>query len=144
MSVGVNVLFRIVAEAARALGPAYEVEIAELHHRAKKDAPSGTALRLAEVAAEALSLSARSDVVYERHGDIGPRRAGTIGVQTLRGGDVVGDHTVFFLADGERLELTHRATSRDNFARGAVRAARFIAGKAPGFYDMQDVLGFRS
>lgn len=143
MSVGVNVLFRLVAEAARALGPAYEVEIAELHHRAKKDAPSGTALRLAEVAAEALALSPRKAFVFERHGDVGPRPQGAIGVQALRGGDVVGDHTVFFLADGERLELTHRATSRDNFARGAIRAARWLAGKAPGFYDMQDVLGFR-
>ena len=143
MSVGVNVLFRLVSEAARALGSAYEVEIAEMHHRAKKDAPSGTALRLAEVAADALGLDASTACVYERHGDVGARKAGTIGVQTLRGGDVVGEHTVWFLADGERLELTHRASSRDNFARGAVRAARFLVGKKPGLYDMQDVLGFR-
>jgi 4-hydroxy-tetrahydrodipicolinate reductase len=143
MSVGVNVLFRLVAEAARALGPSYEVEIAEMHHRAKKDAPSGTALRLAEVAADALGLDAGTAVVYERYGDIGARKPGTIGVQTLRGGDVVGEHTVWFLADGERLELTHRASSRENFARGAVRAARFLVGKRPGLYDMQDVLGFR-
>lgn len=143
MSVGVNVLFRLVSEAAAALGPGYEVEIAEIHHRAKKDAPSGTALRLAELAAEALSLSPRRALLFERHGETGPRPAGAIGVQALRGGDVVGDHTVHFLADGERLELTHRATSRDNFARGAVRAARFLAGKPPGVYDMQDVLGFR-
>ena len=142
MSVGVNALFRLVAEAARALGPSYEVEIVETHHRAKKDAPSGTALRLAEVAADALKLDRRSAFVYERHGDTGARRPGSIGVQAVRGGDVVGDHTVFFLADGERLELTHRATSRDNFARGAVRAARWVAGKPPGLYDMQDVLGF--
>jgi 4-hydroxy-tetrahydrodipicolinate reductase len=144
MSVGVNVLFRLVGEAARALGNAYEVEIVEMHHRMKRDAPSGTALRLAEVVAGALGLDARASSVYQRQGDTGARRAGTIGVQALRGGDVVGDHTVYFLADGERLELTHRATSRDNFARGAVRAARFIAGKAPGLYDMQDVLGFRT
>jgi 4-hydroxy-tetrahydrodipicolinate reductase len=144
MSVGVNVLFRLVAEAGRALGGAYEVEIVEMHHRLKRDAPSGTALRLAEVAAGALGLDARAASVYERHGDTGARKAGTIGMQALRGGDVVGDHTVYFLADGERLELTHRATSRDNFARGAVRAARFVAGKAPGLYDMQDVLGFRT
>ncbi|HET9752349.1 MAG TPA: 4-hydroxy-tetrahydrodipicolinate reductase [Myxococcales bacterium] len=144
MSVGVNVLFRLVGEAARALGSAYEVEIVEMHHRMKRDAPSGTALRLAEVAAGALGLDARGASVYQRQGDTGARRAGTIGVQALRGGDVVGDHTVYFLADGERLELTHRATSRDNFARGAVRAARFIAGRAPGLYDMQDVLGFRT
>lgn len=143
MSVGVNVLFRLVAEAARALGPSYEVEISEMHHRAKKDAPSGTALRLAEVAADALGLDAGTACVYERRGDIGARKAGTIGVQSFRGGDVVGDHTVWFLADGERLELTHRASSRDNFARGAVRAARFLVGKRPGLYDMQDVLGFR-
>ena len=142
MSVGVNALFRLVAEAARALGPSYEVEIVETHHRAKKDAPSGTALRLAEVAADALKLDRRAAFVYERHGDTGARRPGTIGLQALRGGDTVGDHTVFFLADGERLELTHRATSRDNFARGALRAARWVAGKPPGLYDMQDVLGF--
>jgi 4-hydroxy-tetrahydrodipicolinate reductase len=144
MSVGVNVLFRLVAEAARALGSDYECEIVEMHHRAKRDAPSGTALRLAEVAAEASGLDARTAAVYQRHGDIGARKPGTIGVQTLRGGDVVGDHTVYFLADGERLELTHRATSRDNFARGAVRAARFLAFRAPGLYDMQDVLGLRT
>ncbi len=143
MSVGVNVLFRLVAQAAHALGSSYEVEIVEMHHRAKKDAPSGTALRLAEVAADALGFDARTSTVYERHGEVGARKPGTIGVQTVRGGDVVGDHTVFFFADGERLELTHRASSRDNFARGAVRAARFLAGKKPGLYDMQDVLGFR-
>jgi len=137
------VLFRLVAEAARALGPQYEVEIAEMHHRAKRDAPSGTALRLAEVAADALGLDAQAACVYSRQGDIGARKPGTIGVQTMRGGDVVGEHTVWFLADGERLELTHRASSRENFARGAVRAARWVVGKKPGLYDMQDVLGFR-
>ncbi len=143
MSVGVNVLFRLVAEAARALGPDYEIEIAEMHHRAKKDAPSGTALRLAEVAADAVGLDPAQACVYERHGDIGARKPGSIGVQTLRGGDVVGEHTVWFLADGERLELIHRASSRENFARGAVRAARWLVGQKPGLYDMQDVLGFR-
>jgi len=142
MSVGVNVLFRLVGDAARALGKGYEVEILELHHRAKKDAPSGTALRLAEVAADALGLDPQTACVYERHGDIGARQPGTIGVQTLRGGDVIGEHTVYFLADGERLELTHKATNRDNFARGAVRAARWLTGRKPGLYDMQDVLGF--
>ena len=144
MSVGVNVLFRLVADAARALGSAYEVEVVEMHHRMKRDAPSGTALRLAEVAAGALGVDPKSALVFERQGDTGARKSGTIGVQALRGGDVVGDHTVYFLADGERLELTHRATSRDNFARGAIRAARFLAGKKPGLYDMQDVLGFRT
>ena len=143
MSVGVNVLFKLVAEAARSLGATYEVEIVELHHRAKADAPSGTALRLAEVAAHALGLDAQDACVYQRHGQIGARKPKTIGVQTLRGGDVIGEHTVFFLADGERLELTHRASSRDNFARGAVRAARFLAGKPAGLYDMQDALGLR-
>ena len=141
MSVGVNVLFRLVAEAARALGPAYEVEIVEMHHRGKKDAPSGTALKLAEAAARGLDVDLGKAGVYERHGDTGERRPGTIGIQALRGGDVVGDHTVHFLADGERLELTHRATSRDNFARGAIRAAKFVAGKPAGLYDLQDVLG---
>jgi 4-hydroxy-tetrahydrodipicolinate reductase len=141
MSVGVNALFRLVHEAARLLGPAYEVEVVELHHRGKKDAPSGTALRLAEAAADALELDPATSFVYERRGETGARRPGTIGLAALRGGDVVGDHTVYFLADGERLELTHRATSRDNFAHGAVRAARWVAGKAPGLYDMQDVLG---
>jgi 4-hydroxy-tetrahydrodipicolinate reductase len=142
MSVGVNVLFRAVSEVAKALGPAYECEVVELHHRQKRDAPSGTALRLAEAAAQGLGLQPAPAFVYERHGDVGQRKPGTIGLQTLRGGDVVGEHTVYFLADGERLELTHRATSRDNFARGAVRAARFLRGKPAGLYDMQDVLGF--
>ncbi|HZR11028.1 MAG TPA: 4-hydroxy-tetrahydrodipicolinate reductase [Myxococcales bacterium] len=143
MSVGVNVLFRLVAEAARALGPAYEIEIVETHHRMKRDAPSGTALRLAEVAAAALALPGNA-FVCQRQGETGARKPGTIGIQALRGGDVVGDHTVHFLADGERLELTHRASSRDNFARGALRAARWLAGKKPGFYGMQDVLGFQT
>jgi len=142
MSIGVNVLFRLVAEAARALGPAFEVEIVEMHHRMKRDAPSGTALRLAEVAAEALGLPGKEAFVCQRQGETGERKSGTIGVQALRGGDVVGDHTVYFLADGERLELTHRAASRDNFARGALRAARWLAGRKPGFYGMHDVLGF--
>jgi 4-hydroxy-tetrahydrodipicolinate reductase len=141
MSVGVNVLFRLVAEAARALGPAYEVEIVEMHHRAKKDAPSGTALKLAEAAARGLDLDLQKAGVYSRHGDTGERRMSTIGIQALRGGDVVGDHTVYFLADGERIELTHRATSRDNFARGAIRAAKFVVGKPAGLYDLHDVLG---
>ena len=142
MSAGVNLLFRLVTEAAKALGPTWECEIVELHHRLKRDAPSGTALRLAEAAAAGLGLDPRSSQVHERSGDIGARPQGTIGVQTLRGGDAVGEHTVMFLADGERIELTHRATSRDNFARGAVRAGRWLFGKPPGLYDMGDVLGF--
>ena len=143
MSVGVNALFALVAEAARILGDAYDVEIVEMHHGKKKDAPSGTAMRLAEVAAEALRRDPARDLRFSRHGMIGERPAREIGVQTLRGGDVVGEHTVYFLGEGERLELTHRATSRDQFARGAVRAARWSVGRPPGLHDMFDVLGLR-
>jgi 4-hydroxy-tetrahydrodipicolinate reductase len=143
MAVGVNVMFALVAQAARILGDAYDVEIVEMHHGKKKDAPSGTAVRLAEVAAEALGRDAQRDVVYARHGMVGERSPREIGVMTLRGGDVVGEHTVFFAGQGERLEITHRATSRDQFARGAVRAALWIAGRSPGLYDMLDVLGLR-
>jgi 4-hydroxy-tetrahydrodipicolinate reductase len=143
MSVGVNVLFALVRQAASVLGDAYDVEILEMHHKKKKDAPSGTAVRLAEVAAEALARDPARDLRYARQGMIGERTPREIGVQTLRGGDVVGEHTVFFAGEGERLELTHRATSRDQFARGAVRAARWVVGKPPGLYDMGDVLGLR-
>lgn len=143
MSAGVNVLFRLVQEAARALGPTWECEIVEMHHRMKRDAPSGTALGLAEAAARGQGLDPATCQVHARDGEVGARKAGTIGVQTLRGGDVVGEHTVYFVSDGERIELTHRATSRDNFARGAVRAARWLCGRAPGLYDMHDVLGFK-
>jgi 4-hydroxy-tetrahydrodipicolinate reductase len=143
MSVGVNVMFALVAQAARALGDAYDVEIVEMHHGKKKDAPSGTAVRLAEVAADALGRDAAKDVVYARHGMIGERTPREIGVMTLRGGDVVGEHTVFFAGQGERLEVTHRATSRDQFARGALRAALWVKGRKPGLYDMHDVLGLR-
>jgi 4-hydroxy-tetrahydrodipicolinate reductase len=141
MSVGVNVLFSLVEQAARALGDAYDVEVVEMHHRAKKDAPSGTAVRLAEVAAAALGRDPARDLAYARHGMIGERPPRQIGVQALRGGDVVGDHTVFFAGLGERLELTHRAASREQFARGALRAAAWVAGRPPGLYDMRDVLG---
>jgi len=143
MSVGVNVMLRLVADAARALGAAYDVEIVETHHRAKRDAPSGTALRLAEAVAEATGRDLGKSARYERHGDIGPRTADEIGIQTLRGGDVVGDHTVFFLGQGERIEITHRASSREVLARGAVRAALWLHGRASGLYDMRDVLGLR-
>ena len=128
MSVGVNVLLKLVADAARALGPSYDLEIVETHHRAKRDAPSGTALRLAEALAEATGRNLGAAARYERHGEIGARTADEIGIQTLRGGDVVGDHTVFFLGTGDRIEITHRATSRDTFAVGAVRAALWVAG----------------
>jgi 4-hydroxy-tetrahydrodipicolinate reductase len=141
MSVGVNVLLGLVAQAARALGPSYDLEIVEAHHRAKRDAPSGTALRLAEALAEATGRNLAATARYARQGDVGPRTAEEIGIQTIRGGDVVGDHTVFFLGTGERIELTHRATSRDTFAQGAVRAALWLSGKSPRVYEMKDVLG---
>jgi 4-hydroxy-tetrahydrodipicolinate reductase len=141
-AVGVNVMFGLVRQAAALLGDAFDAEILEMHHKLKKDSPSGTAEGLAEVLVEALGRK-RSDLCYARHGIIGERPPKQIGVQALRGGDVVGDHTVFFAGEGERLEITHRATSRAQFANGAVRAAQWIVGKKPGMYDMQDVLGLR-
>ncbi len=141
MSVGVNILFRLAGDVARVLGDAYDVEIVEAHHRLKKDAPSGTALRLVEVVADALGKDPERDVVNGRDGLVGERAKGTIGVAAMRGGDVVGEHTVFFLGDGERIELTHRASNRSNFASGALRAARWVVHQKPGLYDMTDVLG---
>ena len=141
MSVAVNVAFRVLADIARMLGDDYDVEITEIHHRFKKDAPSGTALRMAEVVAQALGRDLTKTAVYGRHGLPGERTRKEIGVLSLRSGDVVGEHTVSFGALGERLELTHRAHSRDTLARGALRAARFIVGASPGLYSMQDVLG---
>ncbi len=141
MSVGVNVAFKVLAIMARALGDDYDVEITETHHRFKKDAPSGTALRMAEVLAEALGRDLERVAVYGRHGLPGERQRDEIGIMSLRSGDVVGEHTVTFGALGERLELTHRSHSRDTFARGALRAARFIVAQGPGLYSMQDVLG---
>lgn len=141
MSVGVTLALRLLATMARALGDEYDVEITEIHHRWKKDAPSGTALRMAEVIAEALGRDLPSAAVYGRQGLPGERTRKEIGIFSLRAGDVVGEHTVVFGAPGERLELTHRAHSRDTFARGALRAARFVAGRAAGLYSMQDVLG---
>ncbi len=143
MSVGVNVLLKLVTDAARALGPGYDIDIVEAHHKLKRDAPSGTALRLAEAAAEGRNVPLAQVACYSRHGDVGPRPAGEIGIQTLRGGDVVGDHTVFFFGANERIEITHRASSRDAFAGGAVRAAVWAAGRKPAIYDMRDVLGLR-
>jgi 4-hydroxy-tetrahydrodipicolinate reductase len=139
----VTVLLDLVASAARALGPGYDLEIVEAHHRAKRDAPSGTALRLAEALAEATGRDLGATARYDRHGEIGPRTDREIGIQTIRGGDVVGDHTVFFLGLGERIEITHRASSRDTFARGAVRAALWLAKRPAGLYDMRDVLGLK-
>ena len=145
MSVGINVLVKLVEVAAQRLGDDYDVEIVEMHHRHKVDAPSGTALRLGEAAATALSRDLESVGVYARQGVTGERPGRAIGFASLRGGDVVGDHTVIFAGDGERIELTHRAGSRANFAQGALRAARFVAlkRKEPRLYDMQDVLGLR-
>ena len=142
MSVGVNVMFKVAAQLARVLGESFDVEIVEAHHKVKKDAPSGTALRLAEDVAKALGRDA-SSFRMARQGQVGERTAEEIGIQTLRGGDVVGEHTVFFFGDGERLELTHRASSRDQFAQGALRAAAWVAGKPPGRYDMADVLDLK-
>jgi 4-hydroxy-tetrahydrodipicolinate reductase len=141
MSVGVNLAFRVLALMARALGDAYDVEITEIHHRMKKDAPSGTAAKMAEVIAEALGRDLGQVGVYGRHGIVGERGPKEIGVHALRGGDIAGEHTVVFSTLGERLELTHRAHSRDTFAQGALRAIRFVAGAKPGLYSMHDVLG---
>jgi len=141
MSVAVNVAYQALALIAKALGDDYDVEVTEIHHRFKKDAPSGTALAMAEVVAAALDRDLAKAGVYGRQGLIGERTQKEIGVMSLRSGDVVGEHTVSFGTLGERLELTHRAHSRDTFARGALRAARWIAGRSAGFYSMQDVLG---
>jgi 4-hydroxy-tetrahydrodipicolinate reductase len=140
MSVGVTLALQVLATMARALGDDYDVEVTEIHHRFKKDAPSGTALRMAEVVAEALGRDLSSVGVYGRQGVPGERSTKEIAVMSLRSGDVVGEHTVSFGTLGERLELTHRAHSRDTFARGALRAARWIAARPPGLYSMQDVL----
>ena len=142
MSVGVNVLFEISRQVASHLGESYDAEIFETHHRGKADSPSGTAIALAEAVAAGLGSELKDVARYERHGRIGARKKGEIGVQTLRGGDVVGDHTVMFLGDGERVEFTHKATSRENFSSGALRAAKWIPGRPPGVYAMRDVLGF--
>ena len=141
MSVATNVAFKLLATMAKALGDVYDVEITEIHHRFKKDAPSGTALRMAEVVAEALGRDLDQVAVYGRQGLPGERTRPEIGILSLRSGDVVGEHTVSFGTLGERLELVHRAHNRDTYARGALRAARFIAGRPPGLYSMADVLG---
>lgn len=143
-SVAVNVLTHLVGEAARLLGPAYDAEIVELHHAAKRDAPSGTALALAEAIAAARDEALGERGVFSRHGETGPRPRGAIGIQALRGGDNPGEHTVLFVGTGERLELIHRAATRDHFARGAVRAARWLVGRRAGLYDMRGVLGLGS
>lgn len=142
-SVGVNVCLRLLRIAAQSLGEGYDVEIVEAHHRLKVDAPSGTALRMGEAVADALGRKLEDCAVYGREGQTGVRDGRTIGFATVRGGDVVGDHTVMFLGDGERVEITHKASSRSNFARGALRAAVWLAARPAGLYDMQDVLGLK-
>ena len=141
MSIGVNVTLKLVELAARALGPTYDVDVFEMHHSLKVDAPSGTALKLGEVAAKARGTTLEADGVFARHGVTGERKAGTIGFSVARGGDVVGDHTVYFAGPGERIEITHRSNSRTTYAQGALRAAQFLASKSTGLHGMDDVLG---
>jgi 4-hydroxy-tetrahydrodipicolinate reductase len=143
MSVGVNLVFKLLETAARVLGGDYDVEILEAHHRHKVDAPSGTALRMGEVVAQALGRNLAQCAVYGREGVTGERSSTSIGFATLRGGDIVGDHTVMFAGTGERVEISHRASSRATFVMGALRAARFLADREPGLFDMQDVLGLK-
>ena len=142
MSVGVNVMFKLVADAAKILGDAYDIEVLEIHHKHKKDAPSGTAMKIAEVLCEATDRNASKDLNYHREGETGERDPKDIGMQTLRGGDVVGEHTVFYCGQGERIEIKHTATSRATFAAGSIRAAKWLNGKEAGIYNMRDVLGF--
>jgi 4-hydroxy-tetrahydrodipicolinate reductase len=143
MSVGVNVMFKVLEYVSGILGDEFDVEIVEAHHNLKKDAPSGTAMRMAQIIAEALGRNLDKAAIYERKGIIGARTREEIGVQTIRAGDIVGEHTVIFGGIGERLEFIHRAHSRDNFAKGAIRAAKWVISQKNGFYDMQDVLGLR-
>jgi 4-hydroxy-tetrahydrodipicolinate reductase len=144
MSIGVNVLFNLVRQAAVALGDDYDIEITEAHHRFKKDSPSGTAAKLAEVLAEVMGRRYPADTVFRQRGIQGARTRREIGMQVIRAGDIVGDHTVMFGGLGERLELTHRAHTRDTFARGAIKAALWIPSRSPGAFDMQDVLDLRA
>lgn len=143
MSVGVNLLLKVLQDVARVLGDEYDIEIVEAHHRLKKDAPSGTALKMAQVIADAVNRDLDDVAVYARKGLIGERTKKEIGIQTVRAGDIVGEHTVLFGGLGERIEITHKASSRDTFARGALKAASWTTKQKPGFYDMQDVLGLK-
>ena len=143
MSVGINVVIKLLGVAARALSEGYDIEVIEAHHRHKVDAPSGTALQLGEVLAAALGRELKDCAVYARQGVTGERDPSSIGFATVRGGDIVGDHTVLFAGTGERIEITHKAGSRSTFAQGALRAARFLASKDTGLFDMNDVLGLR-
>ena len=143
MSVGVNVTLKLLEMAAAALATGYDIEILETHHRHKVDAPSGTALKMGEVIAQALGRNLKDCAVYDRHGVTGERDPSSIGFATMRGGDIVGDHTVLFAGTGERIEITHRAGSRATYAQGSLRAVRFLAGRRSGMFDMFDVLGLR-
>ena len=141
MSVGVNVMLRLLAQAAQALGEGYDIEVLEAHHKHKVDAPSGTALAMGEVLARSRGTDLAAQGVFARHGHTGERPPGSIGFATVRGGDIVGEHTVIFAGTGERIEIAHKSSSRANYADGSLRAARFLAGRAPGLYGMDDVLG---
>ena len=141
MSVGVNVMLKLLESAAASLGEEYDAEVYEAHHRHKVDAPSGTALALGEAVARGRGVDLAERGVFTRHGHTGERRRGDIGFATVRGGDIIGEHTVLFAGNGERIEITHRMSSRSNYAEGSLRAAHFLAGRAPGLYGMADVLG---
>jgi 4-hydroxy-tetrahydrodipicolinate reductase len=143
MSVGVNATFKLLEIAAKMLNEGYDIEIIEAHHRHKVDAPSGTALKMGEVIADALGEKLDDVAVYAREGHTGERKAGTIGFASIRGGDIVGDHTVLFAGEGERIEISHKSSSRQSYAQGSLRAVRFLQNQASGLYDMQDVLGLR-
>lgn len=143
MSVGVNATFKLLEVAAKILNSGYDIEVIEAHHRHKVDAPSGTALKMGEVIADALGKNLKDCAVYAREGYTGERESGTIGFSTIRGGDIVGDHTVMFAGIGERIEITHKSSSRESYAQGSVRAARFLMEHPAGLYDMQDVLGLK-
>jgi 4-hydroxy-tetrahydrodipicolinate reductase len=143
MSVGVNVTLKLLEMAAKALSTGYDIEIVEAHHRHKVDAPSGTALKMGEVIADALGRDLKECAVYERYGVTGERDPSSIGFATIRGGDIVGDHTVLFAGTGERIEITHKSSSRATYAQGSLRAVRYLAGRAPGLYDMFDVLNLK-
>ncbi|MFO1488524.1 MAG: 4-hydroxy-tetrahydrodipicolinate reductase [Verrucomicrobiota bacterium] len=142
-STGVNTLFWLTRKAAEILGPAFDLEVVEMHHRLKKDAPSGTATTLLEILGDVRKLQLNEALRHGREGITGERTSGEIGIHAIRGGDVVGDHTVIFANVGERVELTHKASSRDTFANGALRAAQWVVQQKPGLYDMQDVLGLK-
>jgi 4-hydroxy-tetrahydrodipicolinate reductase len=143
MSVGMNVMFRVVQDVAKGLGPEYDIEILEAHHRLKKDSPSGTAVKLGELISSSIGRDFGKVGVYGRQGMVGERTKEEIGMQVIRAGDIVGEHTVLFGGIGERLEIIHRSHTRDNFARGAIRAALWVVSQPNGLYDMQDVLGLR-